>query len=230
MQAEFVRSSVGKKVLMAVTGLLLLGFVIGHAIGNLFIFLGPDALNSYAEKLRHLGALLWVVRTVLLAAVLLHIWASIVVTLENKNARPIEYELKKTIRTTWPKKTMMLSGLFLAGFIVFHLLHFTFRVTHPDISHLEDVLGRPDVYSMVVLSFQNVYLSLFYVAAMAFLCLHLAHGASSWLQTLGWNNERTLPFFEWAGTWIAAALFVGYASVPLSICLGLITLTRGAVS
>lgn len=207
---------------MAVTGLILLGFVVGHLAGNLLVFAGPDALNAYAKKLRDWAPLLWVVRSLLLASVVLHVWVSLLLTIENRAARPIDYEVKKTIRTSVAARTMMISGLVILAFAIYHLLHFTFRVTNPEVSHLTDSVGRHDVYSMVVLSFQNVYISAAYCISMAFLCLHLAHGASSWLQTLGWNDERLEPIFLRVGQAVSFLIWIGYVSIPLSILCGLV--------
>jgi len=205
---------------MALTGLVLVGFVIMHLLGNLLIFRGPEALNAYAAKLRHLGGLLWMARVILLAAVSVHIVMAIILTRENRSARPIAYAVKRSVQTTYSARTMMISGVLLTLFIGYHLLHFTFRVTHPDISHLSDTLGRHDVYAMVVGSFHDPFLVLGYVASMALLCAHLSHGVGSFLQSLGLNNERWLPVVTRAGGILAVLLCAGYASIPVAILLG----------
>lgn len=205
---------------MAVTGLALLGFVIMHLLGNLLIFRGPEALNAYAAKLRHLGGVLWAARLILLAAVSAHIVMAVVLTRENRGARPVAYTVKHSVQTTYAARTMMVSGVLLTLFIGFHLLHFTFRVTHPDISHLEDALGRHDVYAMVVGSFHNPFLALGYVASMVLLCSHLSHGAGSFLQSLGLNNDRWLARVGRAGQMLAVLLGAGYASIPAAVLLG----------
>ena len=225
---NFLHSSIGKKVVVAVTGLVLLGFVMAHLAGNLLIFAGQNALNAYAEKLRHLGGLLWVARGVLLFSVLIHIVFAIQLAIANRAARPISYKASESIQTTVAAKSMMLSGLAIFAFIVFHLLHFTFRVTHPEISHLTDSLGRHDVYSMVVLSFQDRLLAAIYVAAMALLSAHLGHGASSWIQTLGLVKEGSLKTANFVGQVFAVALALGYVAIPTSIYLGWIRLASGA--
>ena len=212
--------SIDKKVVMAVTGLMLLGFVIMHLLGNLLIYRGPDALNGYAAKLRHMGSVLWMVRLTLLTAVIVHIAMAIILTRENRSARPIAYTVKRSAQTTYAARTMMVSGVLLSAFIVYHLLHFTFGVTHPGISHLTDALGRHDVYAMVVGSFHDPYLVLGYGVSMALLCAHLSHGIGSFLQSLGLNDERWLPVVTCAGWILSALLFVGYASIPTSILLG----------
>lgn len=215
-------SSIGKKVLMALSGLALFGFVVAHLAGNLLIFRGSDSLNAYAAKLEHLGPWLWVPRLGLLAALALHIWASALVTLENRRARPQAYARYRPSETTLAARTMMATGLLLLAFLVYHLLHFTFRVTHPAISHGLDALGRRDVYTMVVRSFQQPLLSLAYVLGVGAVCVHLSHGVASTCQTLGLNNERTLTLVSQAGTWTAVAIFLGYSAIPLAILLGMI--------
>lgn len=217
-----LRSSIGKKAIMGATGLILLGFVAMHLTGNLLIFAGPDALNAYAAKLRHLGPLLWVARGGLLLAVGVHIWLGIVLARENRAARPVGYAVSRSARTSAPAKTMAISGLLIAAFIVYHLLHFTFRVTHPALSHLSDAQGRHDVFSLVVGSFQDPRLVAAYVAAMGLLCAHLSHGAASWLQSLGLNNDRLLPVVEPIGRAAAWLIFLGYSAIPLAIFFGLI--------
>jgi succinate dehydrogenase / fumarate reductase cytochrome b subunit len=215
-----LRSSIGKKVVMAVTGLLLFGFVIAHLAGNLLIYRGPDVLNAYADKLRHMGLLLWTARAGLLATVAVHFWLGIMLTRENRLARPIRYAVSRSAETTPAARMMMISGLLLTAFIIYHLLHFTVRITHPDLSHRVDALGRHDVYAMVVLSFQDPRLVVCYVVAMGLLCAHLHHGVASWLQSLGLTSERLLPVIERAGRLTAWLVFLGYSSIPVAIVLG----------
>jgi len=220
---EAVRSSVGKKVIMAVTGLILFGFVIGHLLGNLTIFGGPDALNAYAKKIRDLGPFLWVLRSGLILAVILHIVSAVCLTLENKKARPNNYVVKKSQTTTYAARTMAVSGLIVLAFIVYHLLHFTFRVTHPAISNLSDVHGHHDVYSMVVLSFQNGWLSASYIIAMVLLCSHLNHGFWSMFQSVGLLCEKNTTQIKIGSTLFALIIFMGYISIPLAVLVGRLT-------
>lgn len=222
------RSSIGRKLIVAVTGLLLLGFVFGHLAGNLLIFAGPEALNAYAKKLRDLGWLLWAMRIGLIATVLVHILVSIQLARENRAARPIGYAMQRRRETTLAGRTMVLSGLVLLVFIVYHLLHFTFRITHPELAHLTDALGRHDVYTMVVRSFHSLPLSAFYIVAMALLTLHLSHAVSSSAQTLGLSNERTLRRLGLVSKLIAVLIFVGYSVIPVAILLGMMP-TGGGV-
>jgi succinate dehydrogenase / fumarate reductase, cytochrome b subunit len=215
-------SSIGKKVTVAVTGLILLGFVVIHLAGNLLIFLGPAAFNAYAEKLEYLGGIVWAARIILLLAVLLHIVVSIQLTAENRNARPIAYERKNSIRMNPASKTMIFSGLLVLAFIVYHLLHFTFGVTHPELAQLKDAQGEHDVYSMVVLSFKQAPLAVAYGIAMMLLALHLSHGTSSAFQTLGLNNESKMKCVACVGKIFAFFIFLGYTSIPVSIFLGIV--------
>ena len=205
---------------MAVTGLILVGFVVGHLLGNLTVYLGPDWINAYAQHLRELGPFLWLARIALLAAVGLHIGSSVVLTLENRSARPIGYGKYTPEGTSFAARTMAVSGGLLFFYIVYHLLHFTFRVTHPEISHHLDAAGRHDVYNMVVLSFQNIYISTLYIVAMIFLCAHLEHGISSMFQSLGLVNEKHVPLLGWISRAFSVLLFIGYASIPFSIYMG----------
>ena len=207
---------------MAISGLILVGFVVMHLLGNLLIYGGQDALNAYAQKLRHLGPMLWVARGILFAAVVVHIRTSIQLSIENARARPAGYRVRRMEETTVAARTMLLSGLLVVAYLAYHLLHFTFRVTNPGISHGTDALGRHDVYSMMVLSFQIRAISLAYVLGMAAIFFHLHHGIASSFQTLGLNNERLLPILTHLGRLLAFLLFIGYISIPLAVLLGFI--------
>jgi succinate dehydrogenase / fumarate reductase cytochrome b subunit len=222
MCIKWLRSSIGKKALMAASGLMLIGFVVMHLLGNLLIFQGPDALNAYAKKLRDLGPILWVARGGLILAVIAHIVTSIQLSIENRRARPVRYAQQRSAETTLAARTMMLSGGLLLAYLVYHLLHFTFRVTNPGISHATDALGRHDVYAMVVQSFAHPAIVLVYLAGVAAACAHVSHGIASAFQTLGLNNERTLSVLTLLSRLFAALLFLGYASIPLAVSLGFI--------
>ena len=208
--------------MVALTGLMLLGFVIMHLLGNLTIFLGPDGLNAYALKLRHLGALLWVARAVLLVAVVVHIVFSIRLSIENRLARPERYAKLASRQSTEASRGMWISGLMILAFLAYHLAHFTFGLTHPSLAHLTDAAGRHDIYTMVVASFQSSTISALYLVAMGLLCSHLSHGIASTCQTLGVNNEATIPVVKRIGSALAALIFVGYASIPVAAWLGLL--------
>ena len=220
MCVSWLRSSLGKKTLMALSGLVLVGFVIMHLAGNLLVFAGPDALNAYAEKLRHVPVLLWSARAVLLASVAVHVVTSVQLAHENAAARPQRYAAYRTSEATFTGRTMMLSGGLLLAYIIYHLLHFTFRVTNPSISHGLDALGRRDVYAMVVMSFHHRAISLAYILGMACLCAHLHHGIASTWQTLGFADERSLRIADLIGRVIALGLFAGYSAIPLAVLTG----------
>ena len=213
-------SSIGKKTVVAVTGIVLVAFVIGHLLGNLSIFLGPEAINSYGMHLRDLGPLLWVFRIGLLAAVGLHIWFTMLLWKENLAARPQKYAVFAPMRTTIFARTMRLSGLFILAFVAFHLAHFTLHIVDPGYAQFHtSVDGREahDVYRMVVLGFRNPFVSLFYVVALALVAFHLSHGMASLFQTLGLATDPLRTFFGTASTILAWLFFLGYSSIPVAI-------------
>lgn len=223
--AAFHRSSVGRKLIVAVSGVILILFVIGHLLGNLQIFLGPDWINGYAEHLRDLGPLLWIIRAFLLVTVLVHIYYTILLAIENRRARPSRYRKREIVKATFASRTMAMSGLILLVFIIYHLLHFTVRTTDPRFPTLpKDPLGHYDVYSMMVLGFQSPLVSGFYILGMFLLALHLSHGSSSFFQSLGLNNQQLTPRLAFAGRVFAWLLFVGYSSIPMAVLLGWVRL------
>lgn len=222
-----LRSSIGKKMVMSVTSAILLAFVIVHMLGNLQIFLGQKALNDYAEHLEELPYLLWPARIVLLITLILHLLLAFRLTLENRAARPKGYKTKKAVQATLGSKTMMPTGLVILAFIVYHLLHFTFGKTNPKFYHLTDSLGRHDVYSMVVHSFQVPAISVSYVIAMLFLCAHLSHGFSSFPQSLGFDTKKC-DGIKIAAKIVSLLIFIGNCSIPAAVLMGWIALPPGA--
>lgn len=221
-------SSIGTKVVMGVTGLLLVGFVLIHMLGNLQIFLGPDTLNHYGELLRTLPELLWAARLVLLAAVVLHIASALRLTAENRAARPERYAKSATVQVGIAPRTLILSGLVIAAFVVYHLLHFTFLVTHPEFAHLVDAKGRHDVYAMVVAGFSDPGISAFYALANVLLAMHLSHGVGSLFQTLGLATPRWRPRLDRLGAALAWIILIGNVSIPAAVLLKLLPGTGGA--
>ena len=220
----FLRSSIGTKMVMAVTGLGLVGFVIAHMLGNLLVFFGPSAINEYADSLRNLpGGTLWVARLGLVAIVVIHIVSAIRLTMMNRAARPVRYKRKQNLVTSYAARTMFWSGLIIAFFIAYHLAHFTFLLTNPEFSQMMDG-NRHDVYTMVVTGFQNKAVVALYLVAVALLASHLGHGLPSFFQTLGIRHHTYTPLLKGAGKALAVILFVGFASVPISIATGWITL------
>jgi succinate dehydrogenase / fumarate reductase, cytochrome b subunit len=219
---RFVKSSIGGKILMAVTGAALLLWVTGHMLGNLQIYTGQNALNSYAEKLRSVAALLYVVRTVMIILVAIHVVVSIWLWWRNRQARSTPYAAKDTVQATIGSRTMIWSGLLVFVFVIYHLMHFTWVMIHPEYAHLIDPKGRPDVYSMVVLGFQNLLISGSYIVAMLCFWFHLSHGISSLFQTLGFTNAKYRPLIERAGPVVATIIVAANISIPLVILLGIV--------
>lgn len=215
--SPFLSSSIGKKVVMAVSGLVLYGFVIAHMAGNLQVYLGARALNEYAESLRALlhGAGLWIARGGLLVSVALHIWAATSLTLESRSARPLGYRRMQRRESTYASRTMVLSGPILFFFILYHLAHFTTGQAHPNF-----IPG--DVYHNFVVGFQSLPASIFYAMAMLFLGLHLYHGAWSMLQTLGLSHPRWNRLRFAAAALLTAAVVAGNLSFPLAVQLGVL--------
>jgi succinate dehydrogenase / fumarate reductase, cytochrome b subunit len=221
--AACYRSSIGKKMIVALTGLILMLFVIGHLLGNLQIFLGPRWINDYAQHLRDLGPLLWLVRIVLLIAVVLHIYFTVSLALENRRARPKRYQERDYIKASYASRHMVVSGLVVLAFIVFHLLHFTGRQFDPRFPLLKhDPLNHYDVYSMMVYGFRNVYVSTFYIIGLFLLTLHLTHGASSFFQSLGLNDKKLTPQLAMGARVFAWLLFIGYTAIPLAVLAGFV--------
>ena len=212
-------------MIVAATGVILILFVIGHLLGNLQIFLGPDWINGYAEHLRDLGPFLWVIRAFLLVTVVVHIYYTIRLAMENRRARPERYRRKETVKATFASRSMVMSGLILLAFIIYHLLHFTVRTTDPRFLALpKDPLGHYDVYSMMILGFQSWLVSGFYLLGMFLLALHLSHGSSSFFQSLGLNNQKLTPGLALGGRIFAWCLFIGYSSIPAAVLLGWVKL------
>ncbi len=210
-------------MIVAVTGVILILFVIGHLLGNLQIFLGPAWINGYAEHLRELGPLLWIIRGLLLIDVLAHIYYTVRLAVENRRARPENYRRKDVVKASFASRHMVMSGVIILAFIVFHLLQFSFRTTDPRFATLAmDPLGYYDVYGMMVLGFTSPLVSGFYIFAMFLLCLHLSHGSSSFFQSIGLNNKNLAPRLAFAGRVFAWLLFIGYSSIPAAVLLGLV--------
>ena len=222
----FIRSSIGKKLLVALTGAALVVFVLGHMIGNLLIFVGPDAINEYGHMLQTLGhgGLIWIARAGLLAAVAVHIVITIQLTKQNRAARKQRYGFEKTQVASRSSRLMIFSGLTLLAFIIYHIMHFTLHIGNDYGSYMTSVYGKTvhDVYRMVIAGFSWWPASLFYIIAMACLCSHLSHGVSSMFQTLGLTTQRTWPLFKGFGLAYAALIFIGNCSIPLAVMLGLV--------
>jgi succinate dehydrogenase / fumarate reductase cytochrome b subunit len=220
---RLLSDSIGRKAVMAVTGLLMVLFVIGHLLGNLSIFAGPGGLNTYAEKLHAIPALVWGTRIVMGVAVLVHLVLAVQITMENSAAKPEKYAKANMLRATFSSQTMIWTGVILGAFVVYHLLHFTFRVT-PGLVLGVDALNRFDVYTMVVDAFGRTLTAFVYIVAMVALFLHLSHGIQSAFQTLGLANPRWLPRWETGGKLASGAFLVGFAAIPVFVLVGFLTL------
>lgn len=218
---RFTRSSVGSKVVMALTGLGLGLFVMGHLAGNLTAYLGRDVFNHYAAMLQNNKPLLWGVRLALLVGFPLHLLTALRTVKMNRDARPVGYAYEPKSPARAAAKTMMISGAVVAAYFVYHLAHFTWRVTGPQPTALLPS-GDWDAYSMMVMGFQQPLIALTYVGAMVLLAAHLSHGIYSLFQHLGLWGRRWTPWLKNAALVIAYGLCAGFASIPLSVLLGVI--------
>lgn len=229
--SAFLRSTVGAKLAVAITGILMFLFLIVHLSGNLLVFAGQDAINTYSENLRRLGPLLWVARIGLLASVVAHVVLTIRLTRQNANARQVRYAIHKPQVSSLASRIMIVSGIVVMAFIVFHLAHLTFGVVFPDHFALREVVStggltgaaaadRQDVYGMMVAGFRNPLVAGFYVVALVLLGLHLAHGVSSFFQTLGVNHPKYNEILRRSGPVLATVIVLGFISIPLAILFG----------
>ena len=225
---RFCSSSIGRKWIVALTGLVLFGFVVGHLVGNLQVFLGSsEPINRYGAFLQGLGELLWAVRGFLLAMLVLHIVFTIKLRAENRAARAVNYAVTERRATSPAARWMLLSGLMVLCFIIYHLLHFTVQVpavnmVGQNFETLHDAQGRHDVYRMMILGFSNPVASVFYIVGVALLALHLNHGIMSMGQTLGLNTGKVRSLWEKGGPALAWLIFLGYASIPVAVYAGLV--------
>jgi succinate dehydrogenase / fumarate reductase cytochrome b subunit len=215
---SFYRTSIGKKTVMAVTGLIGVGFVLGHMIGNLQVYLGAETLNAYAKFLKSSMEVLWAIRLVLIAAVVIHVTAAVQLTIENRKARPQRYAYQKPIQASFASRTLRWGGIILLLFIIYHILHFTVGVAPGGPSDF----SKTNVYNNVIYGFQNIWVSLFYIAAMLALGMHIYHGAWSLFQSLGLNNARWSRILRRVATALGVILFVGNISIPLMVLAGVL--------
>jgi len=233
--AQFYKSSIGKKWIVALTGLVLIAYVIGHLIGNLQIFLpeheGVRQINKYGHFLHSLGVWLWVVRIFLLACFVLHIVTTIKLAVENRAARSQRYAVVKREQASFAGRTMVMSGLIVLCFVIFHVLQFTSRslgaasfqnLPPAALSSYETRDTGWDVYHMVIAGFHNPLTSGFYILGMILLCMHLSHGFGSFFQTLGLNTKRTGPLLVNGGRALAVLICIGYISIPIAVMLGIL--------
>jgi succinate dehydrogenase / fumarate reductase cytochrome b subunit len=215
--SSFTASTIGRKIVMATTGVILFGFVVGHMAGNLTLYLGPTAINEYAVFLREFlhGGGLWIARGVLLVSVVLHVWAAVSLTRLDLAARPVAYRAWKPLGSTYASRTMRWTGAFVALFVVYHLLDLTFGTVNPGF-----VDG--DVYGNVVRSFRVVPVAVFYLLAMVLVGFHLKHGVVSMLRTLGMSHPQHIAIAGRVTTLIVAVTIAANMSFPLSVLFGVV--------
>ena len=213
--ALFYQDYVGKKVAMAVSGLVLFGYVVGHMAGNLQIFMGREQINAYARTLHASAALLWGVRILLLLAVGVNIYTGLALAAKSRAARPVAYKVKGQRHPNLAGRTMVLSGLVIGAFVVFHLLHLTTGTVHPQFVHL-------DPYDNMVKGFQVPAVAISYLVAVFLLGVHLYHGAWSMFQSVGINHPRYTPALRKFAAVFAFLLVVGFSSVPIAVLTGLV--------
>lgn len=223
---RFWNSSIGKKIIVALTGLVLVGFLIGHLSGNLLIYVGREAMNDYAEFLHHLlhGAGVWIARIVLLVCFAAHIIATVCLTRQNRASRDNRYEFGATVQASRSSRIMIWSGLTILAFVIFHLLHYTVRVSYDAADFVDKTADgeRFDVYKMLIVGFSNKLSSLFYIIAIVLLCSHLGHGVASIFQTLGLRTHRNGQLISCGSQVFAWVICAGFVSIPLAVLFGLV--------
>ena len=215
MFAAFWRSTIGKKVVMAVTGVIMIGFVIGHVSGNLLVFRGAETFNRYAALLKGLGGLLWAARLGLLVALVLHFTAAYQLTLAARAARPTDYARREPQVSTWASRTMRWGGVLLLVFIGLHLAQFTFGWID------QASFSETDAYNNVMVGFRNGWWVLFYEVAMISLGFHLFHGAWASVRTLGISRPSQHPFHRRIATLIAVGVWLAFSIIPLGVYAGI---------
>lgn len=220
-------SSVGKKWIVALTGLAMIGFLIGHLAGNLLIFLGPEHTNAYAHFLKSNMELLWGARIGLIVMLILHVYNSIKLSLENNAARPVQYANSTPFGATLASRYMALTGITILVFVIYHLLHFTFLVepvnlTGTNFAGLHDTEHRHDVYTMLITGFSQPIIAGFYILAMLLVSSHISHAATAVFQSVGIRTVINKPMFDKISLGLAIIFFVGFSSIPISVLLGIV--------
>lgn len=222
---RFYEAPIGKKVVMAITGLILFGYVIGHLLGNLQIYASHDQINNYAAFLHSPANVipLWVIRALLLVAVILHITSAVQLWGQNNAARPIAYAKKSDVPTSYAARTMRWSGVIVGLFIIFHILHLTSGAI-PGLPAEELGPNSPNVRANLVHGFQNPLVAGFYILAMILLCMHLYHGLYSMFQSVGFSHPKYTPRIKKASAIVAILIAVGNISIPIAVLAGIVTL------
>jgi succinate dehydrogenase / fumarate reductase cytochrome b subunit len=214
---SFFDEYIGKKVVMAVSGLALLGFATGHMLGNLQVFLGPEVLNAYGELLQSNPLLLWGTRTVVLVSIFLHVWSAVQLTAAKRAARPVAYSKWTAKDSTYASRTMMWSGPILAAYIVYHILHLTLGSVHPDFE-------PGNVYQNLVIGLSNPIVAMAYIVSMVMLGMHLRHGIWSMFQSIGFSHPKHTPRLKALAGVVAVGIVIGYISIPIAVLTGIIGL------
>ncbi len=217
-----LQASIGSKVVVALTGLALVGFVVFHMLGNLQVFEGREALNAYAAFLREMPILLWTARGGLLALVVIHIWTAIKLALHNRRARPVGYAVRDYRQASWASRTMAVTGTLLLLFIVFHLLHLTVGVVDRSFTEGLDLRGQRDVYGKMIHAFGNPWFVAVYLAGQVVLALHLSHGVTSSFQTLGLEHPALNRLSKAAGPAVAWLVVLGNVVIVLAVSFGVV--------
>ena len=216
----FLKSSIGKKWIVGISGGLLILFVLAHLAGNLTIYIGPygEGINVYAQALHASPLVLWGARGGLLLVFLVHIFTTLSLVIENRRARPQRYAVNARVQSTIFVRTMALSGLVVLSFLIFHVLQFAAGMSPH--SHLYDLEGRHDVAAMIILSFHNVWVSAFYLLSLVLLGMHLSHGIASVFQTFGLNGRKSASLIKYGALFVSWALMFGFASIPVAAVAG----------
>ncbi len=229
---NYLKSTILSKIIMAVSGILLMLYVVVHTAGNMLIFLGMDAINSYSGFLHSLGPALWLIRAGLILAAVLHVITSVYLKFHNLGAKPQKYAVKNYVKAKLTSRTMIWTGSMVFCFVLYHLLHFTIRVTNPQhytaefykpVHAVGDLLfERLNVYAMIVLGFRNPLISITYMIAVIIVGFHLNHAIQSMFQTLGFNQKNYFSCLEKTGTYLSVIITLCLISIPISVLFGLV--------
>jgi succinate dehydrogenase / fumarate reductase cytochrome b subunit len=219
---QFFYTTIGKKILVAITGLFMIVFLIAHLAGNLEIYSGPKALNDYSAFLRTMPKILWSLRIILLLALITHVYLTISLSRLSNNSRPVGYALKTVRKASISSRTMMLSGLTVLAFVLYHLSHYTWGIVDPELMGLVDEQGRHNTYNMLVMGFSSPIVCGFYILAQVLLAFHLSHGFSSTARTLGVKDPDLYQKIRIGGIAFSGIVALLYISIPCSVLFGFI--------
>lgn len=226
MVIPLMRSVIFSKIIVAITGAAMVGFLLGHTAGNALVYLGPEmgreAINAYAQGLKDTPLLLWGTRIAMLVSVVLHVFYTLRLSAMNRAANPVNYKVKKSTTSSFGSKYATSLGIVILLFVIYHLMHYTFQVTHPEYVTMTDAMGRHDVYSMIVAGFSKPLISIFYVLAVASLGFHLKHGIQSMVHTLGLNGPNIKDKANKASTLIALFVTIFLGFIPIAVLIGLV--------